>query len=67
MTNKYEVQTKFTYGWENVWSNDDNKLTYFKSREEAQAELKSNVDDWNSGPSTEHNYTYDEYRVVEVK
>ena len=28
MIKKYEVQTKFVYGWENVWHDENNKLIY---------------------------------------
>ena len=39
MTQRYEVQTKFTYGWENTWIDEDGKLIYFDTREEAIKEL----------------------------
>ena len=60
----YEVQTKFTYGWENVWADDNDKITVFKTKEDAQAELKDNVDSWNNDPNTTSKYSYDDYRVV---
>ena len=44
---KYEVQTKFTYGFENVWHDEDGKLEYFDSYQEAEKEIKELVDDWN--------------------
>ena len=37
----YEVQTKFIYGWENVWMDEDKPIV-FKTKKEAQAELKDN-------------------------
>ena len=37
---KYEVQTKFTYGFENVWHDEDGKLEYFDSYQEAEKEIK---------------------------
>ena len=59
----YEVQTKFIYGWENVWMDEDKPIV-FKTKEEAQAELKDNVDSWNNDPNTTSKYSYDDYRVV---
>lgn len=38
------VETRFTYGFENVWSVDDKPLT-FRSRSEAVAELRDHLDD----------------------
>ena len=32
---KYEVQTKFFYGWENTWIDEDSNLIYFDTREQA--------------------------------
>ena len=32
----YEVETKFTYGWENVWMDDD-KPVVFRTKKDAQA------------------------------
>ena len=45
MKKRYEVQTKFIYGWENVWMDEDKPIV-FKTKEEAQAELKDNVESW---------------------
>ena len=59
----YEVQTKFIYGWENVWMDEDKPIV-FKTKKEAQAELKDNVDSWNNDPNTTSKYSYDDYRVV---
>ena len=59
----YEVQTKFIYGWENVWMDEDKPIV-FKTKEEAQAELKDNVDSWNNDPNTTSKYSYDDYRVI---
>jgi len=61
---KYEVETKFTYGWENVWMDDDDKLVFFKTKKDAQAELKDNVDSWNDDPNTTSKYSYDDYRII---
>ena len=51
MTQRYEVQTKFIYGFENVWRDEDGKLIYFDTREQAIKELRENVDDWNNDPA----------------
>lgn len=64
MRNKYEVQTKFVYGWENVWSDDKEKLVVFDTKEEAQAEIKDTVDSWNRDPNTKHNIFTSDYRVI---
>ena len=63
MTQRYEVQTKFTYGWENTWIDEDGKLIYFDTRKEAIKELKENVDYWNNDPNTTFKYYYNDYRV----
>ena len=64
MKQRYEVQTKFTYGWENVWCDEDGNLEYFKTKKQAIKALKENVDDWNNDPNTIDKYSYDDYRVV---
>ena len=64
MKKKYEVQTKFTYGWENVWHDEDGNLEYFDTKKEAMEALKENVDDWNNDPNTTERYSYDDYRVI---
>ena len=59
----YEVQTKFIYGFENVWRDEDDKLIYFDTRKQAIKELRENVDDWNNDPNTTSKYYYNDYRV----
>tara|TARA_E500000331_G_scaffold126084_1_gene123729 strand:+ start:630 stop:851 length:222 start_codon:yes stop_codon:yes gene_type:complete len=59
----YEVQTKFIYGWENVWMDED-RLVVFKTKKQALTELKDNVDDWNNDPNTTNKYSYDDYRII---
>ena len=59
----YEVETKFIYGWENVWMDDD-KPVVFRTKKDAQAELKDNVDSWNDDPNTTSKYSYDDYRII---
>ena len=63
MTQRYEVQTKFIYGFENVWRDEDDKLIYFDTRKQAIKELRENVDDWNNDPNTTSKYYYNDYRV----
>ena len=66
MTQRYEVQTKFIYGFENVWRDEDGKLIYFNTREQAIKELRENVDDWNNDPNTTSKYYYNDYRVKKL-
>ena len=63
MKKRYEVQTKFIYGWENVWKNEEDKLVYFKTKKLAMKELKDHLKDWkNVHPETQ--YSYDDFRVI---
>ena len=64
MIKHYEVQTKFIYGWENVWHDENGNLEYFKTKKQAVKNLKNNVDDWNNDPNTTEKYSYSDYRVV---
>ena len=64
---KYEVQTKFTYGFENVWHDEDGKLEYFDSYQEAEKEIREFVDDWNKHCEKDCEYEYEDYRVMKVK
>ena len=66
MKQRYEVQTKFTYGWENVWRDENGNLEYFKSKKTAMKELKENVDYWNNDPNTTFKYYYNQYRVRKI-
>ena len=66
MTQRYEVQTKFIYDFENVWRDENGKLIYFDTREQAIKELRENVDDWNNDPNTTSKYYYNDYRVRRV-
>ena len=62
----YEVQTKFIYGFENVWHDENGKLEYFDNRKQAIKELRKNVDDWNNDPNTTSKYYYNDYRVRRI-
>ena len=63
---KYEVQTRFIYGFENVWHDENNNLEYFDTRKQAIKELRKNVNDWNNDPYTTSKYYYNDYRVRRV-
>ena len=62
----YEVQTKFIYGFENVWHDENGKLEYFDTRKQAIKELRKNVDDWNNDLNTTSKYYYNDYRVRRI-
>ncbi len=57
MTQHYEVQTKFVYGWENVWRDENGNLEYFKPKKQAMKELTENVDNWNNDQNTIDKYS----------
>ena len=40
MIKLYEVQTKFVYGWENTWIDENGNSIYFDTREQAIKELR---------------------------
>jgi hypothetical protein len=74
---KWEVQTLFSYGWDNVWENvwndydDDNNTTpvTFDSPEEAQAELDDMFNDVAEAVARgdmDTMYDRDDYRIVPV-
>ena len=62
----YEVQTKFIFGFEYVWHDENGKLEYFDTRKQAIKELRKNVDDWNNDPNTTSKYYYNDYRVWRI-
>ena len=63
---RYEVQTRFIYGFENVWHDENNNLEYFDTKKQAIKELRENVDDWNNDPYTTSKYYYNDYRVRRI-
>jgi len=69
MASKFEVQTEFLYGWENVWTDEDGKPTVYNTYMEAEAELRDfildTVWDFEQG-NLEEPYSIDDYRIVEV-
>jgi ppGpp synthetase/RelA/SpoT-type nucleotidyltranferase len=38
----FEVQTRFVYGWENVWTEDEKELT-FSTASQAQREIDDHL------------------------
>jgi len=61
---RYEVQTRFTYGWDNCWSVDD-EPDYYETRQEAEdAILEFFADLSRSG--IRQLYSLDDYRVAFV-
>lgn len=40
---KYEIQTQFIYGWENVWKDENDNLVIFNSYAEAKEELANHL------------------------
>jgi hypothetical protein len=66
---KFEVQTEFLYGWENVWTDEYGNPTIYNTREEAQKELEEfiacTVVDFQNG-DLEEPYDMEQYRIVEV-
>jgi hypothetical protein len=66
--NKFEIQTQFLYGWENVWE-CDGKLEYFDSYQnakEALGDFLSEMDQAYFNGEIEDQYDSSDYRIVEV-
>lgn len=60
----YEVQTLFTYGWENCWTEcDTGTPLQFDTREAAQAEID---DVLTEGEAAGMDYSADDFRIIEV-
>ena len=64
---KYEVQTKFVYGFENCWTDENDKPLLFSTKKEAEQELKDHIEGWNDDPNTEDEIFYEDFKIVEVK
>jgi len=65
---KYEIQTQFLYGWENVWE-CNGKLEYFGSYQDAKASLDDFLDEMaqaHFNGEIEDQYDASDYRIVEV-
>lgn len=66
---KYEIQTQFIYGWENVWESDG-KLEYFNSFEEALSVLDEFLEEMDQAyfnGEIEDPYDRNDYRIVKVE
>lgn len=66
--NKFEIQTQFIYGWENVWE-CEGKPEYFNSYQEAQSALDDFFEDVDAdyfNGYIEDKYDRSDYRIVEV-
>jgi hypothetical protein len=55
----FVVETRFSYGWENVWTDDDEPST-FATRQEAQASIDDLI-------ANMQDYSPDDYRITELK
>ena len=65
---KFEIQTQFIYGWENVWE-CNGQLEYFDSLQEAQTCLNDFFDEMaqaHFNGEIEDLYDRNDYRIVEV-
>lgn len=66
---KYEIQTQFIYGWENVWA-CEGEPEYFDSLEDAQNALDeffSDVDEDYLNGHLQDPYDRSDYRIVRAK
>jgi hypothetical protein len=66
---KFEIQTQFIYGWENVWEYDG-ELEYFDTYQRARESLDeflSEMDQAYFNGDIEDQYDGDDYRIMEVK
>lgn len=69
MQKKWEVQTKFSCGWENCWADDDGSPVFFDSKIEAELELSiflKDMDQEFKSLNVDHKYLQQDYRVREV-
>ena len=66
---KYEIQTQFIYGWENVWRCND-ELEYFESFELALSALDEFLDEMaqaHFNGEIEDQYNRNDYRIVKLE
>lgn len=61
----WEVQTKFSYGWENCWQEDD-EPQYFDTEQEAEAAIYEFFADLSRAGMIQ-SYSLEDYRVERVK
>ena len=67
--NKFEIQTQFIYGWENVWQ-CEGELEYFDTYQQARKALDEFLNDMDEAfYGGEINEPYDgaDYRIRKVK
>ena len=66
---KFEVQTEFLYGWENVWTDEHGNPTVYDTFEDAEVELMDFLDDtledYKAG-FLEEPYDIEQYRIVRI-
>jgi len=65
---KFEIQTQFIYGWENVWE-CDGELEYFDTYQHAKESLDeflSEMDQAYFNGDIEDQYDSEDHRIVEV-
>ena len=66
----YEVQTQFIYGWENCWGEEQESYPYdrvqstFDTMEEARAEIRDAINNDHREP--ENRFTESDFRIVKV-
>ncbi len=59
----FEIQTQFTYGWENVHVNEEDEPIVFDTLEDAQQELRTHLQ---SMLDAGMDFSYDDYRIIEI-
>lgn len=67
---KFEVQTLFSYGWDNCWTDEDGQLVYFDSAADAQHEIDELISDVKAaveGGDMSDEYDPEDYRIMEVE
>jgi hypothetical protein len=66
---RFEVQTRFTHGWLNVWNEEVIVPTTYKTRAEAQADLAEFIADMTESVARGEISDFDpaDYRIVLVK
>lgn len=67
-TGLWEVQTCFTYGWENCWKDDNEIPTYFATEKEAQDYLAEYIADMQEAVRNGDisDFDPDDYRIVKL-
>ena len=66
---KYEIQTQFLYGWENVW-HFDGEIEYFDSFEAAYNSLNNFFDEMEQAffnGEIEDQYDINDFRIIKLE